>query len=278
MSYFKKWISRWGLTMMVSLSALSLVGCSSPTTKQGAVGVDRQQMLLVSEKQMTQGAVKAYQQVLSEAKQKNALNTDPKTVKRLKTIADRLIPQTHIYRKDALKWQWEVNLITSDQLNAWCMPGGKIAFYTGIINTLNLTDGEIAAIMGHEIAHALREHGRERASQAMVGQVGLTALSIVTGMEGLAMDATSMVMNATFILPNSRTHEIEADRMGVELAARGGYNPYDAVSVWQKMAKISKDAPPEFLSTHPAHDSRIKDLTRYAKKVMPLYQQSDKAI
>lgn len=277
MSYFKKWISRWGLTMMVSVSLVSLVGCSSPTTKKGAVGVDRQQMLLVSEKQMTQGAVKAYQQVLSDAKQKNTLNTDPKTVKRLKTIADRLIPQTQIYRKDALKWQWEVNLITSEQLNAWCMPGGKIAFYTSIINKLNLTDGEIAAIMGHEIAHALREHGRERASQAMVGQAGLTALSIVTGMEGLAMDATSMVMQATFILPNSRTHEIEADRMGVELAARGGYNPYDAVSVWQKMAKISKDAPPEFLSTHPAHDSRIKDLTRYAKKVMPLYDQSDKA-
>lgn len=277
MSYLKKWIPRWGLTAIVSLSVVTLIGCSSATTKKGAVGVDRQQMLLVSEKQMTQGAVKAYQQVLTEAKKKNALNTEPKTVKRLQTIADRLIPQTKVYRKDALNWQWEVNLITSDQLNAWCMPGGKIAFYTGIIQKLNLTDGEMAAIMGHEIAHALREHGRERASQAMLGQASLTALSILTGMEGLAMDATGMVMQATFILPNSRTHEIEADRMGVELAARGGYNPYDAVSVWKKMAKTSKDAPPEFLSTHPAHDSRIKDLTRYAKKVMPLYQKSKKA-
>jgi len=254
-----------------------MIGCSGVTTQKGAVGVDRQQMLLVSEKEMTQGAIKAYQEVLADAKQKNALNTDPNTVKRLRAIADRLIPQTKVYRKDAPQWQWEVNLISSDQLNAWCMPGGKIAFYSGIITKLSLTDGEIAAIRGHEISHALREHGRERASQAMLGQAGLTALSILTGMEGLAMDATSMVMQATFILPNSRTHEIEADRMGVELAARGGYNPYDAVSVWQKMAKISKDAPPEFLSTHPAHDSRIKDLTRYAKKVMPLYQKSDKA-
>lgn len=276
MSYLKKWIPRWNLAVVVSLSILSLVGCSS-ATKKGAVGVDRQQMLLVSEKEMTQGAIKAYQQVLAEAKQKKTLNTDPNTVKRLRTIANRLIPQTQVYRKDALNWQWEVNLIRSDQLNAWCMPGGKIAFYTGIINKLGLTDGEIAAIMGHEISHALREHGRERASQAMLSQAGLTALSILTGMEGLAMDATSMVMQATFILPNSRTHEIEADRMGVELAARGGYNPYDAVSVWKKMAKISKNAPPEFLSTHPAHDSRIKDLTRYAKKVMPLYRQSEKA-
>jgi predicted Zn-dependent protease len=255
---------------------VTLIGCSAQTTKQGSVGIERQQMLLVSEQEMQQGADQAYREVLAEAEKNHTLNTDPKELKRLRTIASRLVPQTKIYREDAPDWHWEVNLLKSDELNAWCMPGGKIAFYTGIIDTLHLTDDEIAAIMGHEMAHALREHSRERASQQMVSQAGLTALSILTGIQGPALDASNMVMQTTFLLPNSRTHETEADRMGVELAARAGYDPYAAVSVWEKMGKLSKDAPPEFLSTHPSNATRVDDLKKYAAMVEPLYQQAKK--
>ncbi|MGC9386567.1 MAG: M48 family metallopeptidase [Hydrogenovibrio sp.] len=264
----------WTPSLIALLSVSLMAGCSAPTTKKGNVGVDRSQMLLVSQSEMQTGADKAYAEILAEAKQNHTLNTDPKELKRLRTIANRLIPQTKIYREDAPDWDWQVNLLKSDQLNAWCMPGGKIAFYTGIIDTLHLTDDEIAAIMGHEIAHALREHGRERASQAMVGQVGLTALSIVTGLKGAALDVSSLVMQTTFLLPNSRTHETEADRMGVELAALAGYDPYAAISVWEKMSKIAKNAPPEFLSTHPSNETRIEDLKKYAAKVEPLYLQA----
>jgi predicted Zn-dependent protease len=258
------------------LTALMLSGCSS-TTQKGAVGIEREQMLLVSQNEMTEGAKQAYSDVLKKAEEEGQLNTDPKRVKQLRAIADRLIPHTRIFREDAPEWNWEVNYIDSDQLNAWCMPGGKIAFYSGIIDTLELTEDEIAAIMGHEMAHALREHGRERASQAMLGQVGLAALQILGGVRGAALDASNMVVQTTFILPNSRTHETEADRMGVELAARSGFDPYGAVRVWEKMLKLSKDAPPEFLSTHPAHETRINDLKKYAKRVMPLYQKAKPA-
>jgi len=257
---------------ILAVALLGLVGCTSTSTKQGTVGIKREQLLLISPAQMTQGAQIAYNSVLKEAKTAKKLNTNSAMVKRVRRIANRIIPQTAVFRTDAPKWAWEVNVLESKQLNAWCMPGGKIAFYTGIINKLKLTDAEIAAIMGHEIAHALREHGRERASEQTLTQVGLSALSIFTGVKGPTLDAASMALQVTLTLPNSRTHEVEADRMGVELAARAGYNPYAAVNVWKKMDKESKGGrPPEILSTHPSHSSRIKDLTKYAKRVEPLF-------
>lgn len=262
---------------ILAVALLGLVGCTSTSTKQGTVGIKREQLLLISPAQMTQGAQIAYNAVLKEAKTAKKLNTNSAMVKRVRRIANRIIPQTAVFRTDAPKWAWEVNVLESKQLNAWCMPGGKIAFYTGIINKLKLTDAEIAAIMGHEIAHALREHGRERASEQTLTQVGLSALSIFTGVKGPTLDAASMALQVTLTLPNSRTHEVEADRMGVELAARAGYNPYAAVNVWKKMDKESKGGrPPEILSTHPSHSSRIKDLTKYAKRVEPLFLKAIK--
>ncbi|MGE3869229.1 MAG: M48 family metallopeptidase [Pseudorhodoplanes sp.] len=149
-------------------AALLAAACSSvKTTEGGAIGLDRTQYMspLVSEQQLNAGAVSAYAEVLGKSRQEGALNPDPAMTARVRAIAQRLIPQTAVFRKDALNWKWEVNVIRSDELNAWCMPGGKIAFYSGIITKLKLTDDEIAAIMGHEIAHALREHARERASE-----------------------------------------------------------------------------------------------------------------
>ncbi|WP_019557846.1 M48 family metallopeptidase [Thiomicrorhabdus arctica] len=251
---------------------MGLTACTSTSTKKGTVGIERQQLLLVSEAEMVNGGRLAYASVLKEAAQTKTLNTNSVLVQRVRRIANRLIPQTAVFRNDAPNWDWEVNVIQSDQLNAWCMPGGKIAFYTGIIEKLKLTDAEIAAIMGHEMAHALREHGRERASEQTLTQVGLTALSIFTGVQGPALDAAAMALQVTLTLPNSRTHEVEADRMGVELAARAGYNPYAAIQVWQKMDQASKGGrTPELLSTHPSHSSRIKDLNTYAKRVEPLF-------
>jgi predicted Zn-dependent protease len=234
------------------LITASLFGCVKQSTKQGTVGVDRKQILLISEKEMVAGAQKAYAQVITEASNQKKLNKNIEMTQRVRTIANRLIPQTSIFRSDAPKWNWEVNVLDSDQLNAWCMPGGKIAFYSGIINKLELTDDEIAAIMGHEMAHALREHGRERASHQVLQTTSINLIGIATGMGRLGMDATSLAMQLTFTLPNSRTHETEADRMGIELAARAGYNPYAAVSLWQKMEKQTKGGRQmEFLSTHP---------------------------
>ncbi len=256
----------------------TLTGCLSTTTKKGVVGIDREQLLLISPQQMEEGGKQAYKAVLNEAQKTHTLlkNNDP-LVKRVRRIAKRIIPQTSVFRKEAPAWNWEVNVIQSDQLNAWAMPGGKIAFYTGIIKKLKLSDAEIAAIMGHEIAHVLREHGRERASQQTLTQVGLSALSIFTGVRGPTLDATALALQVTLTLPNSRTHETEADRMGVELAARAGYNPYAAVRVWQKMAQQSKGSrPPEMLSTHPSHASRIKDLNKYAKRVESLFEAANK--
>jgi predicted Zn-dependent protease len=265
-------------TLLLSMvGALMLVSCQTvETTKPGVVGVDRDQRMLLSQKEVDQSAALAYQQEMKKAAAANALNRDAASVARVKTIAQRMIPVTAAFRPDATKWTWEVNVISSEQVNAWCMPGGKMAVYTGLIEKLKVTDDELAAVMGHEIAHALREHGRERASQAAVQQ-GLLALGgALLGLGEGSMQLASIVTDVTINLPNSREHEVEADRVGVELAARAGYDPRAAVTLWQKMGQAGGGAPPQFLSTHPAPGNRAKDLTDYSARVMPLYESARK--
>ena len=263
------------LIIAVAAAAALTAGCQSvETTKAGAVGVDREQRMMISSEQMNAGAEKAYGEMMAEAKAKGVLNRDPAQVARVQAIAKRLIPQTASFRPDAPAWKWEVNVISAKDVNAWAMPGGKMAVYSGLIQQLNASDDELAAVMGHEIAHALREHGRERASQAMAQSMGLAVLGAVTGISGRALDLSQLALDVTLNLPNSRTHETESDRIGVELAARAGYDPRAAVSLWEKMHKLGGGQPPQFLSTHPSHDSRIADLREYAAKVMPLYQSA----
>jgi predicted Zn-dependent protease len=258
-----------------TIVAAALAGCQTvQTTQPGAVGVDRPQAMLLSSKEVNQSAAQAYDQVLAAADKKGQVNQDPVLLERIRRVSKRLIPQTGAFRADAPGWDWEVNLIGSKELNAWVMPGGKIAFYTGLIETLKLSDDEIAAVMGHEIAHALREHGRERASQAMAQGIALSIIGAVAGVSRGGMDLTQLVLNVTLNLPNSREHETEADRIGVELAARAGYDPRAAVNVWEKMARAADGQPPEILSTHPAPATRIADLRVYAARVMPLYEQA----
>jgi predicted Zn-dependent protease len=248
-------------------------GCqTADTTRQGAVGVERHQRMLVSSEQINQGAEKAYADVLAQAKAKGALNSDAAAVERVRAIANRLIPQTGAFRDDAPKWKWETNVLTTGEVNAWCMPGGKIAVYTGLIQKINPTDDELAAVMGHEMAHALREHGREQASQQMAQGLGLSVLGAVTGLGDTALNLSQMALDVTLNLPHSRTQETEADRIGVELAARAGYDPRAAITLWQKMEKLGGSQPPQFLSTHPSSASREGDLQNYSARVLPLYQ------
>ncbi len=250
-------------------------GCQTvQTTQPGAVGVERQQSMLVSSAEVNASASKAYQQITAEAAQKGQLNTNAAQLARIRGVSQRLIPQTAAFRADAPGWQWEVNLIDAKDVNAWVMPGGKIAFYTGLLEKLKPSDDEIAAVMGHEIAHALREHGRERASQAMAQGIALSILGAVAGVSRGGMDLTQAVLNVTLNLPNSREHETEADRIGVELAARAGYDPRAAIVVWEKMSKLGGGKSPEILSTHPAPTTRIADLQVYAARVLPLYEQA----
>jgi predicted Zn-dependent protease len=264
----------------IGVASLAIIGCQSvQTTEGGVVGVTRQQRVspLVNRDGLNQQAVLQYKQVLGEAQKKQALNADHEDVERVRRIANRIIPQTAVFRADAVNWKWEVNVISSKELNAWCMPGGKIAVYTGLIDGIKATDDELAQVMGHEIAHALREHAWERASSATNAGLGLGLLGLVLGADTGQMDMAGMAYNVMFELPNSRDHETEADRIGIELAARAGYDPRAAVTLWQKMGKASEGAPPKWLSTHPPSGERQGDLKLYGDKVMPLFDQARRA-
>ncbi|MDP9512684.1 M48 family metallopeptidase [Pseudomonas protegens] len=261
-------------------AAVLLTGCETVnTTSGGVVGVDRTQYMLslLSSSEISQSYAQDYQQTVSKASSQGALDKNGVNAKRLQVIANRLIAQAPTFRPDAAQWNWEVNLIRSDEINANCGPGGKIIFYSGLIDKLKLTDDEIAAVMGHEIAHALREHSREAMSKAY----GVNVTKQMAVLAGLSQDAVAMGSNGVTLLmtlPNSRENENEADLIGLELAARAGYNPNAAISLWNKMSQAADgSAPPELLSTHPASTSRIASLQAAIPKVMPLYEQAKKS-
>jgi predicted Zn-dependent protease len=252
-------------------AVVALGGCQS-TTATGAVGVNRSQLLLISAEQLDQIAGQTYLKLQSDATKKGALNTDPAMTSRVRAIAARLEPQTRVFRADAPAWNWQVNVIKSDELNAFCMPGGRIMFYSGIITKLDLTDDEIAIVMGHEIAHALREHSREQISQQMAAQVGLGVGAALLGLGSAGADLANQGYQSLVATQFSRTDETEADRIGLELAARAGYDPRAGVTLWKKMMSAETGGrPPEFLSTHPAEANRIQTIQSLLPTVMPLY-------
>jgi predicted Zn-dependent protease len=261
------------MLLVGAVAAALLSGCQSvDTTQPGVVGVDRDQRMMVSAEEVNAGSAKAYAQMMGEAQKKGVLDKDPAMVKRVQEVTKRLIPHTTTFRPDAAKWPWEVHVISIDQVNAWCMPHGKMAMYTGLIQKLNATDDEIAAVMGHEIAHALREHSREQISRQMGTQMGIGLLGALFGIGELGQGIAGQVANVTLNLPHSRQAEVEADRIGIELAARAGFDPNAAISLWEKMGKVAGGGqPPKWLSTHPPHQERINDLRAYAQKVAPLY-------
>jgi predicted Zn-dependent protease len=272
-----------GVLALVLAAALPLATSTAALAQKEApregvdVGEASRVKGLIPAGELEQQAAQQYQQVLAEARQKNALGgPDHPQVKRLRAIAQRIIPHALSWNPRAKDWKWEVNLIGSNQINAWCMPGGKIAFYTGILEQLKLTDDEVAMIMGHEMAHALREHARARIAK---GQLTQGALAIGAQLLGLG-DLGRMAAGAgaqLLTLKFSRGDESEADLVGMELAARAGYDPRAGVSLWQKMGQASKaggGAPPQWLSTHPAGETRIRDIEANLPKVMPLYERA----
>lgn len=260
-----------------TILATQLSSCAT-TTNDSVSGVKRSQFMLLPASTVTNMSKQAYTQTLKEAEKKSTLNADKVQVERVRTISNRLISKVGVFRPDAVQWKWEVNVEKNDQLNAYCMPGGKIMVYSGLIEKLKATDDELAAVIGHEIAHALREHGRERMSQAYVQQFGLQALAAMlskgtsAAVGNASMQAAGMGSQLFFALPNGREQERESDRIGLELAARAGYNPDAAVTLWQKMESQGGAKSPEFLSTHPASENRIADLRALTPKVRPLYE------
>ncbi len=263
--------------MLRALILLAVVGFGPPALAEGVnVGKPSSVRNLVPAGALENQAAREYEQLKRQASVRRALGPDDHPqVKRLRAIAARMIPFVERFNPRARQWRWEVNLIGSKQVNAFCMPGGKIAFYTGILDTLKLTDDEVAMVMGHEIAHALREHARARMAKSQITQLGANLLGELVG--GGRYAGAFQIGGNLLSLKFSRDDESEADVVGLELAARGGFDPRAGVSLWQKMAAANSRAPLEFLSTHPAGDNRIKEIEKHLAEVMPLYLKARKA-
>jgi predicted Zn-dependent protease len=263
----------WGL--------LPLAMCALPALAREGVEVGQNSAFskLVPADEVEHSAGQQYHQLLAQARAKNALApSDHPQLERLRAIARKIIPQARSWNPRARDWQWEVNLIGSSQVNAFCMPGGKIAFYTGILDRLQLSDDEVAMVMGHEVAHALREHARERMGKSAVthgaARLGGVLAAGIFGIDPRLTDTLARGGANLLTLEFSRENESEADLVGMELAARAGYDPRAGITLWQKMGAANKGAPPQWLSTHPSGKTRIADIEKNLPKVMPLYERA----
>jgi predicted Zn-dependent protease len=249
----------------------------SPAADGVRAGERSRALALASAEAVESQAARQYQALKREASEKRALAPDHHPqLQRLRRIAHDIIVFAPRVNERAASWRWEINLIGSRQVNAFCMPGGKIAFFTGIIDTLKLSDDEVAMVMGHEIAHALLEHGRERVGKQRAAQaltVGASIASALLGFGDLGGQLASGAAQLT-LLKYGRDDETEADLIGMDIAARAGYDPRASVSLWQKMKALGKDQPPQWLSTHPSHDRRIEEIRTHLKEVLPLYAQA----
>lgn len=264
--FIKRSLSKIALAVALVVSTPIMTSCVSSTTNSSTT--DRSQMMLVSEAEVNAQAKQSYDQVISEAKSKKLLNKDAKVTKRVKTIANNLIAKAPQFRADCKDWPWEVNVITSEEVNAWCMPGGRIAGYTGLINTLKPNDDELAMVIGHEISHALREHSREQMSTEMLRTNALSLASLF-GVSDTAIAIGDKVSTVGFSLPFSRSHETEADVLGVELMMAAGYDPEKGVTLWNKMLALKGKTSliDNLLSTHPADEDRIANINEVTAKL-----------
>ena len=266
------WPGRRGFLLAAAGSAATLA--TTPLLAQVDVGKSSSLRNLVPADELENAAVQEYAKLLADAKAKGALASPGNAqLQRLQRIGLRLVPHAAQWNDRANQWRWEVNLIGSKEINAFCMPGGKVAFYTGILEQLKLTDDEVAMIMGHEMAHALREHARARIAKS---QGTGTLLSLGAQLLGLGElgNVAANVGTQLLTLRFSREDETDADLVGLELAARGGFNPQAAVSLWQKMAQAGGGNGPSFLSTHPSGPERIEQLQANVPKVQGLYQRA----
>ncbi len=251
--------------ILILITGLVVTACATSPT-------GRRQLMLVSPDQAISASKSAYIQQMRDFEEEGKLSRDPELIERVNTITGRLVAQAIEARPDTADWEWSVEVIDDpDTVNAWCMAGGRMAIYTGLIDKTEATDDEIAQVMGHEIAHALANHTAERMSVAMATQLGVVAAGAATRDAGVMVGAAAAAQLAIG-LPNSRTSESEADRIGIELAARAGYDPRAAATLWAKMAKVGGKGPPQFLSTHPAPGNRQQTLGALAPSMMPYYE------
>ena len=258
---------------MLSRIATALV-CACLVAACATSPTGRKQLMIVSESQAIVASRQAYVQEMGKYKKEGKLVTDPKVLNRVKVITERLVAQAVKVRPDSAKWEWTVEVIDDPQnVNAWCMAGGRMAIYTGLIIKIDPTDDELAQVMGHEIAHALANHTAERMSVAMASQIGVLAAGILLDQSATTIAAGAAAAQVAVNLPNSRTAESEADRIGIELAAKAGYDPHAAVTLWQKMAAVGGGkGPPQFLSTHPSDAQRQQTLAKLVPQMMPYYK------
>ena len=250
------------------LAGITMACATSPT--------GRSQLMLVSEQQAITASKQAYVEMLQPLAKQGKVDNDPVVSKRVQTITDRLISEAIKMRPETRHWEWSIKVIDDPKVvNAWCMAGGKMAIYTGLLQQIKPTDDELAQVMAHEISHALANHTAERMSVAMATSLGMLAVGAATdNNRGAAMTGAAVAAKLAIELPNSRTSEAEADRMGIELAAKAGYDPHAAVTLWQKMNKLGEARMPEFLSTHPAPENREQTLKALIPQMMPYYEQS----
>ncbi len=254
--------------LLVALLCFLLASCATSPT-------GRQQLMLVSEEQAIAYSRQAYIDTVTNLDKEGKVVSDSAITRRVQMITDRLVEQAVIMRPVTRNWEWEVKVIDDpDQVNAWCMAGGKMAVYTGLLEKVEPTDDELAQVMGHEISHALANHTAERMSVAMATSLGLGVLSVASDKPEQATALGALAATLAIQLPNSRTAEREADRIGIELAAKAGYDPRAAVTLWQKMEKVGGASPPEFLSTHPSPGNRQEALRNYAEQMMPYYEEA----
>lgn len=250
------------------LAIVSLIAIACTTSPTG-----RRQLMLVSESQAIAASREAYVAQMAELGSSGKLVTNPAVLRRIDAITGRLVAQAIRMRPDTADWEWSVEVIDEPEtVNAWCMAGGRMAIYTGLIQKLDATDAEIAQVMGHEIAHALANHTAERMSVAMATNLGVAAIGVLSDRQE-AMSAAALAASLAIQLPNSRSSESEADRIGIEIAARAGYDPNAAVTLWQKMEQASGGGPPAFMSTHPSPGQRQEALAALVPQMLPYYRE-----
>jgi len=249
--------------LLAGLTVLLLSACATSPT-------GRSQLMLISPEQAISESKSAYASTVTEVTKEHRLISDEAWVDRISTITGRLVTEAIKKYPDTKDWEWSVAIIEDPEtLNAWCMAGGRMAIYSGIVTKLNLTDDEIAQIMGHEISHALAHHTAEKMSRAVLVNTGLAITSKVTDQNGYVLTGSAIAAQLALQLPNSRDAEREADEIGIELATRAGYRPDAAVSLWRKMSEAGNGGP-EFLSTHPSPDSRMDTLRELGNELKPL--------
>jgi predicted Zn-dependent protease len=253
------------ITAILALATLVSACAVSPT--------GRRQFVLVSESQAIAASREAYLTQMTELDQAGKIVEDPVVTRRVEGITSKLVAQAVMVRPETANWEWSVEVIDDPEtVNAWCMAGGRMAVYTGLIEKIDPSDDELAQVMGHEISHALANHTAERMSVAMATSAGVAIAGILSENSVAAMSAAAAAASLAVTLPNSRTSESEADEIGIELAAKAGYDPRAAVTLWQKMGAVGGEGPPQFLSTHPAPENRQEKLGELVPKVMPFYE------